>query len=52
MQNVNGILAERLGGKYLAVSYKELIKPERTETRTAEEIIENMKEKLRKIGAE
>ena len=50
VQNVNAILAEQLGGKYMSVSYAEIIEPAKIETRTSEEIIENIRQKLQNIG--
>jgi hypothetical protein len=52
IQNINASIAEQLGGKYMIVSYREIVKPQKEETRTGDEIRENIKEKLRNIGAE
>jgi len=38
------------GGKYLSVSYNDMINPLPEETRTADEIINHMKKKLAKAG--
>ena len=38
------------GGKYLSVSYNDMINPPPEETRTADEIIDHMKKKLAKAG--
>ena len=51
MQNINASIAEQLGGKYFTISYKDLVKPQKKETRTGDEIREGIKEKLRNIGA-
>lgn len=40
------------GGKYLSVSYNDMINPPPEETRTADEIIDQMKKKLAKAGEE
>lgn len=37
------------GGKYIQMRYAEVIEPAKEETRTADEIISNIKEKLRGI---
>ena len=39
-------------GKYISISYKDILHPKPEETRTADEIITSMKEKLAKIGGE
>lgn len=41
--------AKANGGSYLNVRYAELIEPGKEETRTATEIIDDLKEKLRRL---
>ncbi len=41
--------AKANGGKYLQLRYAELFEPTKEETRSAEEVIENIKEKLRRL---
>lgn len=41
--------AKAHGGSYLKVRYSELIEPIKEETRTADEIVEDLREKLRRL---
>lgn len=41
--------AKAHGGSYLQARYSELIEPIKEEKRTADEVIENLKEKLRRL---
>nr|DAI09942.1 MAG TPA: hypothetical protein [Caudoviricetes sp.]DAZ63692.1 MAG TPA: hypothetical protein [Caudoviricetes sp.] len=56
MTDVLKILAENsaryAGGSYMKSRYYDLIHPKPEETRTPEEIIGNMKEKIARIGGE
>ena len=50
VQNINRILAENFGGAYMKISYQEMLKPKREETRTAEEIINDIKNGLKRLN--
>ena len=45
-QNINKILADTFAGSYLKLSYYDILHP-KEETRTADEIISGIKEKLK-----
>lgn len=49
LQNINEILAQTLTGRYMTMSYDDMIHPKPAEERTGEEIIDHMKEKLRNL---
>ena len=48
LENINRILAEAYSGTYMSVSYREMI-DSKVETRTSEEIIENIRGKLERL---
>lgn len=52
-KNINDAVAESLGGKVMQYKYDEIVtmKEDDTETRTAEEIIQHIKDGLDRIGA-
>ena len=43
-------LAKMVGGGYMEMNYDEIISEKKKDTRTAEEIISDLKEKMRKFG--
>lgn len=47
VKNINQILAENYTGTYMTLSYEELLKPQVEETRTAEQIIEDIRNGLK-----
>lgn len=47
---MNQILAENFTGSYLKVSYEEMLNPKKEETRTAEEIINDIKDGLKRLN--
>lgn len=51
VKNINESVANAYTGKYMTKSYVDLLKPEPEETRTADEIIQHMKDKLNELGA-
>lgn len=50
--NVNEIVAKRYGGAYMTTKYHDLVNPPKEETRTSEEVINGIKEKLNALGGE
>lgn len=50
LQNVNKILAENLTGTYMKMSYEEALNPKKEETRTADEIINDIKNGLKRLN--
>ena len=50
--NVNEIVAKRYGGAYMTTKYHDLVNPPKEETRTSEEVISGIKEKLNALGGE
>ena len=49
--NVNEIIAKRYGGAY-TTKYRDVINPPKEETRTSEEVINGIKEKLNALGGD
>lgn len=50
--NVNEIIAKRHGGAYMTTRYHDIINPPKEETRTSEEVINGIKEKLDALGGD
>ena len=50
--NVNEIVAKRYGGAYMTTKYRDAINPPKEETRTSEEVINGIKEKLNALGGD
>ena len=50
--NVNEIVAKRYGGAYMTTKYHDVINPPKEETRTSEEVINGIKEKLNSLGGD
>lgn len=44
--------AKIAGGRYMQKHYTEIVDPQKEETRTADEIVQHMKEKVSRIGGE
>lgn len=51
VRNINEIAANSFTGKYMKASYRDLIYPKPEETRTAEEVIQHIKDGLNELGA-
>ena len=49
-KNINRILAENFTGSYMKVSYTEMLQPKPQETRTAEEIINDIRTGLQELN--
>ena len=49
MKNINRILAENMTGSYMKVSYTEMLNPKPEETRTAEQIINDIRRGLQEM---
>ena len=49
-KNINRILAENFTGSYMKVSYMEMLHPKPQETRTAEEIINDIRTGLQELN--
>ena len=49
-KNINRILAENFTGSYMKVSYTEMLHPKPQETRTAEEIINDIRAGLQELN--
>lgn len=49
VKNINRILAENMTGSYMKVSYMEMLNPKPEETRTAEQIIEDIRMGLQRL---
>lgn len=50
VKNINRILAENMTGSYMKVSYMEMLNPKPKETRTAEQIIEDIRMGLQRLN--
>jgi len=51
LKNINESVANTFSGKYMQYSLREILNPQPEETRTAEEIIQHIKDGLNRIGA-
>lgn len=52
LKNINDAVANFMGGSVMKVSYESLINPKEEETRTADEIIQDIGKRLDAIGAQ
>lgn len=52
LQSITENTAKKIGGKYVKMRYADIIKPQKVETRTAEQIISEMQEKMNKMGGD
>lgn len=52
LQAISENVAKRISGKYVKIRYADAIKPQKVETRTAEQIISEMQEKMNKMGGD
>lgn len=50
--NTNEIIAKRYGGTYMTTRYHDMVNPPKEETRTSEEVINGIKEKLDAFGGD
>ena len=46
VKNINEILANNFNGSYMKISYRDMMKPQKVEERTAEEIIDDIRTRL------
>lgn len=46
VKNINEILANNFNGSYWKISYTDMMKPQKVEERTAEEIIDDIRTRL------
>lgn len=51
LKNINESVANTMSGKYMQARFYDILNPPKEETRTAEEIIQHIKDGLDKIGA-
>lgn len=49
LRHISENTAKSSGGSYMATKWKDIIAPEKEETRTAEEIIAHMKNRLKEV---
>ena len=49
VKNINEILANNLNGSYMKISYMDMMKPQKVEERTAEEIIDDIRSGLQRL---
>ena len=50
IKNINKILAETFSGSYMRVSYDEMLHPKPEDERTADEIIEDIRNGLKRLN--
>ena len=50
IKNINRILAENMTGSYMKVSYMDMLHPKPAETRSAEEIINDIRRGLQELN--
>lgn len=50
MKNINRILAENMTGSYMKVSYMDMLNPKPAETRSAEQIINDIRTGLQELN--
>ena len=48
-KNINEILANNFNGSYMKISYRDMMKPQKVEERTAEEIIDDIRSGLQRL---
>lgn len=49
VKNINEILANNFNGSYMKISYMDMMKPQKVEERTAEEIIDDIRNGLQRL---
>lgn len=49
VKNINEILANNFNGSYMKISYMDMMKPQKVEERTAEEIIDDIRSGLQRL---
>ena len=49
VKNINEILANNFNGSYMKISYMDMMKPQKVEGRTAEEIIDDIRSGLQRL---
>lgn len=49
VKNINEILANNFNGSYMKISYTDMMKPQKVEERTAEEIIDDIRSGLQRL---
>lgn len=49
VKNINEILANNFNGSYMKISYMDMMKPQKVEERTAEQIIEDIRSGLQRL---
>ena len=49
VKNINEILANNFNGSYMKISYMDMMKPQKVEKRTAEEIIDDIRSGLQRL---
>lgn len=49
VKNINEILANNFNGSYMKISYMDMMKPQKVEERTAEQIIDDIRSGLQRL---
>ena len=49
VKNINEILANNFNGAYMKISYMDMMKPQKVEKRTAEQIIDDIRSGLQRL---
>ena len=49
VKNINEILANNFTGSYMKISYMDMMKPQKVEKRTAEQIIDDIRSGLQRL---
>lgn len=49
VKNINEILANNFNGLYMKISYMDMMKPQKVEERTAEQIIDDIRNGLQRL---
>ena len=49
VKNINEILANNFNGSYMKISYMDMMKPQKVEERTAEQIIDDIRSRLKRL---
>lgn len=49
VKNINEILANNFNGSYMKISYMDMMKPQKVEERTAEQIIDDIRNGLQRL---
>ena len=50
VKNINEILANNFNGSYMKISYMDMMKPQKVEKRTAEQIIDDIRSGLQRLN--